>query len=201
VIDRAAVFGRRACAALAACSAVLHGFSLGHATSIAATALTVVMLAACLFCARDLWARGTLRAWILVALMNLAMIASHAPASTAHHHSGGVNAAAPVHHSTVMTLATTLAAVEVVAAAAVLYYRTRAVRPKSLSVDGSRLARPAQRPVSREHDVPRNLAIKWTHHCPTAATCETSADWPTPSADRPGLGIEQLRETNRLGSL
>jgi hypothetical protein len=123
---------------------VLHGFSLGHATSIAATALTVVMLAACLFCARDLWARGTLRAWILVALMNLAMIASHAPASTAHHHSGGVNAAAPVHHSTVMTLATTLAAVEVVAAAAVLYYRTRAVRPKSLSVDGSRLARPAQ---------------------------------------------------------
>jgi hypothetical protein len=109
---------------------VLHGFSLGHATSIAATALTVVMLAACLFCARDLWARGTLRAWTLVALMNLAMIASHAPASTAHHHSGGVNAPAPVHHSTVMTLATTLAAVEVVAAAAVLYFRTRAVRPK-----------------------------------------------------------------------
>ncbi len=137
VIDRAAVLGRRACAALAACSAVLHGFSLTHTTSIAATALTVVMLAACLFCARDLWARGTLRAWVLVAVMNLAMIASHAPASATHHHSGGgVNAAAPVHHSTVMTLATTLAAVEVLAAAAVLYYRTRAIRSGSLSVDG-----------------------------------------------------------------
>jgi hypothetical protein len=108
-----------------------------HTTNIAATALTVVMLAACLFCAHDLWARGTLRAWVLVAVMNLAMIASHAPASATHHHGGGsVNAAAPVHHSTVMTLATTLAAVEVLAAAAVLYYRTRAVRPGSLSVDG-----------------------------------------------------------------
>lgn len=71
--------------------------------------------------------------------MNLAMIVIHTPASAAHHHGGGVNAAAPVHHSTVMTLATTLAAVEVVAAAAVLYYRTRAVRPTSQSVDGRRL--------------------------------------------------------------
>ena len=146
MIDRAAVLGRRACAALAACSAVLHGFSLTHTTSVAATALTVVMLAACLFCVRDLWARGTLRAWVLVALMNLAMIASHAPASATHHHGGGVNADAPVHHSTVMTMATALAAVEVIAAAAVLYHRTRAIRPTSLSVDG---------PVLREHDVPR----------------------------------------------
>jgi hypothetical protein len=124
---------------LAACSAVLHSFSLLHATSAAATVLTVAMLAACMFCARDLWARGTLGAWALVALMNLAMIVIHTPASAAHHHGGGVNAAAPVHHSTVMTLATTLAAVEVVAAAAVLYYRTRAVRPTSQSVDGRRL--------------------------------------------------------------
>ena len=75
----------------------------------------------------------------LVAMMNLAMIVIHTPASAAHHHGGGVNAAAPVHHSTVMTLATTLAAVEVVAAAAVLYYRTRAVRPTSQRVDGRRL--------------------------------------------------------------
>ena len=139
MIARVAIVGRRACAVLAACSAVLHGFSLLHATSAAATVLTVAMLAACMFCARDLWARGTLRAWALVALMNLAMIVIHAPASAAHHHGGGVNAAAPVHHSTVMNLATTLAAVEVVAAAAVLYYRTRAVRPTSQSVDGRRL--------------------------------------------------------------
>jgi hypothetical protein len=39
---------------LAACSAVLHGFSLVHATNAAAIALTVVMLTVCLFCAREL---------------------------------------------------------------------------------------------------------------------------------------------------
>jgi hypothetical protein len=128
---------------------VLHGFSFVHAMSAAATVLTVAMLAACLFCARDLWARGTLRAWVLVALMNLAMIAIHTPASTAHHHGGGVNAAAPVHHSTLMTLATTLAAVEAVAAAAVLYYRTRAVRPTSQSVDDRRLEAGPASPAPR----------------------------------------------------
>jgi hypothetical protein len=146
VSGRAAIIGRRACAVLAACSAVLHGFSLVNATSVAATALTVVMLTACLFCARDLWAQGRLRAWVVVALMNLAMIAIHAPASTAHHHGDGISAHAQAHDSTVMTLATTLAAVEVIAAAAVLYHRTRAIRPTSLSVDG---------PVLRERDVPR----------------------------------------------
>jgi hypothetical protein len=118
---------------------VLHGFSLTNTTSTAATALTVVMLAACLFCARDLWARGTLRAWVLVALMNLAMIASHTPVSATHHHGGGMNTGAPVHHSTVMTLATAIAVVEVIAAVAVLYYRTRAFRPTSESVDDRRL--------------------------------------------------------------
>jgi len=135
VSGRAAVVGRRACAVLAACSAVLHGFSLVHATSVAAIALTVVMLTACLFCARELWIRGTLRAWVVVALMNLAMIAIHAPASAAHHHGGGVSAHAPAHHSTVMTLATTLAVVEVVVATAVLYYRTRGIRPALLSAE------------------------------------------------------------------
>ena len=89
--------------------------------------LTLVMLTACLFCARELWIRDTLRAWVVVALMNLAMIAIHAPAAAAHHH-GGVGAHVPVHHSTVMTLATVLAMAEVVAAAAVLHYRTRGRR-------------------------------------------------------------------------
>ena len=130
-----AVFGRRACAALAGCSAVLHGISFGHSTNLAAAGLMVAMAAGCLYCARDLWVRGTLRAWLLVALMNLTMIAIHAPAPAAHHHSGGVTAA-PAHHSTVMNLATALAAVEVVAAATVLYSRTRAVRPTNRSVDG-----------------------------------------------------------------
>jgi hypothetical protein len=98
--------------------------------------MTVAMAAGCLYCARDLWVRGTLRAWVLVALTNLAMIAIHAPTPAAYHHGGGVTIAVPAHHSTVMNLATALAAVEVLVAAAVLYSRTRAVRPRSLSVDG-----------------------------------------------------------------
>jgi hypothetical protein len=117
VIAPVADFGRRACAALAACSAVLHGISLGRGTNLAAAGLTAAMAAGCLYCARDLWVRGTLRAWVLVALMNLTMIAIHAPAPAAHHHGGGVTTAAPAHHSTVMNLAATLATVEVVAAA------------------------------------------------------------------------------------
>jgi hypothetical protein len=111
-------------------SAVLHGISLLYPTSVGATVLTMVMLVACLLCARDLWARGTLRAWVLVAMMNLTMIAIHVPGSSgAHHHGGGTAAVAAAHHSTTMTVAAALAAVEVVAAAAVLYYRTRAIRP------------------------------------------------------------------------
>lgn len=90
MIARVAVFGRRACAALAACSAVLHGILLVQATNLAATALTAAMLVACLHCARDLWARGTLRAWFLVASMNLAMIAVHVPAAPAYYQGGGV---------------------------------------------------------------------------------------------------------------
>jgi hypothetical protein len=129
VTARAGVLGRRACALLAACSAVLHGISLDHVTNIAAMALMVAMLVACLYCARDLWLRGTQRGWVLVALMNFAMIAVHLPASSAHHHGGGLAATAPMPESTVMTLATALAAVEVTVAAAVLYYRTRALRP------------------------------------------------------------------------
>ncbi|MGX9790656.1 hypothetical protein [Mycobacterium sp. MMS18-G62] len=100
-----------------------------EATSATATALTVVMLAACLFCARDLWARGSSRAWVLVALMNIAMIAIHSPGSAGHHHHGGAGmAAAGTPHSTVMSLATAFAVVEVVVAAAVLYFRSRELR-------------------------------------------------------------------------
>jgi hypothetical protein len=108
---------------------VLHGISLGHVTNVAATVLMAAMLAGCLYCARDLWLHGTQRGWLLVALMNFAMIAIHLPASSGHHHGVGLAAAAPMPESTVMTLATALAAVEVTVAAAVLYYRTRALRP------------------------------------------------------------------------
>ena len=151
MIARVGVLGRRACALLAACSAMLHGISLVDSANIAATVLMVALLAACLFCARDLWARGPLRAWVLVALMNLAMIAIHTPASAAHHHGGGGVAAAPAHHSTVMTLATAFAAVEVVVATAVLYYRIRGVRPTSMSVDGRRLENDTSEVDTRTH--------------------------------------------------
>jgi NADH:ubiquinone oxidoreductase subunit K len=116
-----AVFGRRACAALALGSAGLHAAMLGHAPNAVAGALLAAMIVACVYCARDLWQRGTLKAWCVVGLMNIAMIAVHLPAP-AHHH--GMHAAAS-QQSTLMGLATAIAAVEVTVAIAVLYYRTR----------------------------------------------------------------------------
>ena len=86
-----AVFGRRACAALALSSAGLHAAMLGHASNVVAGVLLAAMIVACVYCARDLWLRGTLRAWCVVGLMNIAMIAVHLPAP-AHHH--GMHAAA-----------------------------------------------------------------------------------------------------------
>ena len=124
----AGVVGRRTCAALAACSAVLHGVALGHVTNVVALALMLAMIVGCLYCARDLWRTGTVRGWLMVALMNFAMIAIHLPASGAHHHGAGLPAVSPVHQSAVMDAATVLAVVEVTIAAVVLYYRTRALR-------------------------------------------------------------------------
>lgn len=116
------VLGRRACAVLALSSAGLHAAMLGHASNVLASGLLAVMIAACVYCARDLWSRGTLRAWLVVGLMNIAMIAVHLP-MPAHHH--GVHAGSMGQQSTLMGLATGVAAVEVVVATAVLYYRTR----------------------------------------------------------------------------
>jgi NADH:ubiquinone oxidoreductase subunit K len=115
-----AVIGRRACAALALSSAGLHAAMLGHASNVVAGLLLAAMIAACVYCARDLWLRGTLRAWCVVGLMNIAMIAVHLPAPSHHH---GMQAAG--QQSTLMGLATAVAAVEVAVAMAVLYYRTR----------------------------------------------------------------------------
>lgn len=123
---RPATVGRRMFAVVAVCSAVLHGVSLGHVTNPVAAALMVAMAAGCLYCARELWTRGTLRSWTLVALMNLAMIAIHLPMAS-HHHAGGVTAAPTA--STAMTLATVLAVIEVVVAAAVLFRHTRGLAP------------------------------------------------------------------------
>ena len=117
-----AVLGRRACAALALSSAGLHAAMLGHASNVVAGVLLAAMILACVYCARDLWLRGTLRAWCVVGLMNIAMIAVHLP-MPAHHH--GMHMASAGPQSTLMGLATAVAAVEVAAAVAVLCYRTR----------------------------------------------------------------------------
>jgi hypothetical protein len=120
------VLGRRLCAVIAACSAALHGVSLISATGIAAV-LAAAMLIACLYCARDLWTQGTLRAWTTVALMNLAMIALHLP-MPAHHHPGAATNA-PMPHAAAMTAATWLALIEVSLAVSVLFWRTRSRTP------------------------------------------------------------------------
>lgn len=109
--------GRRACAVLAVCSATLHATMLGHAAPVAA-GLLVAMIVGCLYCAWELWRDGSVRAWTVVALMNLAMIGLHLPAPPHHH---GAGSAAP----TSMSVATSVALVEVLIAAAVLYVRSR----------------------------------------------------------------------------
>ncbi|BBY19596.1 hypothetical protein [Mycolicibacterium litorale] len=117
---RSAVIARRGCALVALGSAGLHLTSLGHATVSVSGVLLAMMVAGCVFCTRELWVVGSLRAWLVVALMNIAMIALHLPAPT-HHHGGS----AATDASLAMSLATLLALVEVCAAAAVLYVRTR----------------------------------------------------------------------------
>jgi hypothetical protein len=117
-----AVLGRRACAVLAAASAALHAVMLGHVANAAMAVLIAAMIVACLYCARELWCDGTVRAWVVVALMNLAMIALHLPAPAHHHGVAPAEAPAP---STLMAAATLVAFVEVLAAAAALYVGSR----------------------------------------------------------------------------
>jgi hypothetical protein len=114
---------RRACAIGAVSSAAVHGLMLGHATSALATVLVIAMMAACLYCARDLWLVGSQRAWCLVAVMNLGMVAVHWSAP-GHHHATGA-AAQMIPASTLMTVATSLSLIEAVVATAVLYVLTR----------------------------------------------------------------------------
>jgi hypothetical protein len=120
----AAVAARRTAAVLAASSAALHAVMLGHAGSAAFAVLIAAMVGACLYCAYELWLSGTVRAWCLVAVMNLAMVAVHLPMSGAHHVTHvDVNAVVP--QSMVLTVATVLSMVEVLIAVGVLCYRTR----------------------------------------------------------------------------
>jgi hypothetical protein len=133
--SRVAVVGRRMCAVLAACSGALHGISIVNAGNMAVAALTGGMGLVCLYCARELWMQGALRAWTLVAVMNIAMIAVHAPFASGHQHGGSVAVAAmPTHHSTAMTAATVLAAVEALIATAVIYRLSRHNRLRVLGI-------------------------------------------------------------------
>ena len=147
-------FVRRTGALLAVGSAALHGAALGPGVTPWLAALTVVMLVGCLYCAYELLTRDTVRAWVLVAVMNLAMVAVHLPMTGAHHHGAqpGVPAAVP----TAMELATVVAIAEILLAAAVLFVRTRALAPDVITPcqsgrhdTGGNTGRPVGRDVDR----------------------------------------------------
>lgn len=129
-----AVLGRRACALVAVCSAAAHGLMLSGSTNPALAVVVIAMMGACLYCARDLWTVGSSRAWCLVAVMNLAMIAVHL-SMPGHHHTGVMStvliSTGALPASTLMTVATSLSVLEAAAATAVLYVqsRGRAVSP------------------------------------------------------------------------
>ena len=92
------VVARRAGAVLEAISAALHAVMLGHS--------------------------GNAASAVLVAVMNLAMVAVHLPVSGSHHVTHVV-VEAVVPQSVVMTIAMALSMIEVVVAVAVLCYRSR----------------------------------------------------------------------------
>jgi hypothetical protein len=104
---------------------VLHAFALIHAGNPIVAVGMVAMIVACLFCAYELWTTDTTRAWVLIGLMNIAMIGLHLPmTSGSHHHRSASVAVVPASGATVMA-ATGVAVLEVVLAAAVLLHRTR----------------------------------------------------------------------------
>lgn len=113
----------RTAALLAVCSAVLHGLSLLHPLHRVLAAVMVAMLAACLYCAYELWTRDTLRAWVVLAVMNLAMVAVHLPMAGGHQHGGLAAVAGPA--PAVLQWATAVAVVEALLAATVVFLRTR----------------------------------------------------------------------------
>ena len=119
-----AVLGRRVCAALAACSAALHGLMVGDAGNAAVAVLVVGMALACLYCARELWAAGSPRVWCIVAVMNLGMVAVHW-SMPGHHHGQAVTVAEASPMSTLMIVATTISVVEAGIATAVLWIQSR----------------------------------------------------------------------------
>ncbi len=57
---------------------------VGEAGNVVVGGIVLAMMAACLYCARELWVGSSVRAWCLVALMNLGMIAIHWSAPGCH---------------------------------------------------------------------------------------------------------------------
>lgn len=118
------VVARRGCAIVAVGSAVVHALMLGNAGSPVAALVVIAMLAACLYCAKDLWLAGSSRAWCLIAVMSLAMVAVHW--SMPGHHHGPVLTQVQVGPTpTLMTVATSVSLVEAAIATAVLYVQSR----------------------------------------------------------------------------
>lgn len=134
-----AVLGRRACAVLAAVSAVLHLTMLGQAGSAVVAGLIAAMALTCLFCGFELWRDGSLRSWCLVGVMSLAMVAAHL-SFPAHQHGGGPAVSAPPAEQmdVLMGLATTVSLAEAVVAAVVLWVATRR-RAAALSTASARM--------------------------------------------------------------
>jgi hypothetical protein len=119
-----AVLGRRACAVLAASSAVLHGSMVGDAGHAAVSLFIVGMAVACLYCAWELWTAGSLRVWCVVAVMNLGMVAVHW-SMPGHHHGQAVALSDARQMSTLMIVATSISVVEVLIATVVLWVQSR----------------------------------------------------------------------------
>lgn len=119
-----AILGRRGCAVLAATSAVLHALMVGDAGNAVVAILIVGMAAACLYCARELWTASSPRVWVVVAVMNLGMVAVHW-SMPGHHHGQAVVAAGSTTMSTLMAVATTISLAEAAIATVVLWVQTR----------------------------------------------------------------------------
>lgn len=113
---------RRICAALAVASAGLHAAMLAQTGSIVAACALAAMIVACVYCGYELWRDGAARAWVVVAMMNLAMIALHLPVP-GHHHGSAPDQVPQT--SSLMTAATLLALTEVTAAAVALSVLSR----------------------------------------------------------------------------
>lgn len=127
-----AILGRRGCAVLAATSAVLHALMVGDAGSAIVAILIVGMAAACLYCARELWMASSPRVWVVVAVMNLGMVAVHW-SMPGHHHAQAVVTAGATPTSTLMAVATSISLAEAAIATVVLWVQTRS-RASSFSL-------------------------------------------------------------------